>query len=74
MDNLRLSCHEENDAASVCDVSQEIEGLPEQVGRLVQVEDAGVEPGEATIVWDIAITRTVHPGSLQEGKNQSALL
>ena len=43
MDYLRLPCHEEDDAASVGDVGQEVEGLSEQMGRLIQVEDALVE-------------------------------
>ena len=43
MDYLGLPCHEEDDAASVGDVGQEVEGLSEQMGRLIQVEDALVE-------------------------------
>ena len=44
MDYLGLPCHEEDDATSVGDVGQEVEGLSEQMGRLIQVEDALVEP------------------------------
>ena len=46
MDDLGLSCHEEDDATPVGDVGQEVEGLSKQMGRLVQVENAGVEPKE----------------------------
>ena len=44
MDYLGLPCHEEDDATSVGDVGQEVESLSEQMGRLIQVKDALVEP------------------------------